>query len=144
MVCPTTVWHTVLPTKNPTASPTTVLPIISLLAPPPSALTSSEDAVNKPAIVIYDINDNNDENLVFQTICDEDIVILKQVGTTNILLQKNKAILIISQDCSVVRVQLQQTWDSPHPPRLLKNYYTVGVLTTTSLLIDYMYIFSSQ
>ena len=98
--------HTVLSTKNPTASPTTVLPTISPVAPPTSALTSSEDAVNKPYIVINDIDDDNDDDLVYPTICDGDIiiVILKQVSTTNILLHKNEAILIISQDRSVVTV----------------------------------------
>ena len=72
------------------ASPTTVSPTISPVAPPTPTPTSSEDAVTKPPIAINDIDGNENDDLVFPTVCDEDIVVLKQVGTTHILLHKNE------------------------------------------------------
>ena len=58
--------------------------------------TSSEDDVTKPPIVINDIIDNEDDDLVFPTICDEDIVVLKQVGMTKISLHKDDVIFVLS------------------------------------------------
>ena len=56
---------------------------------------------------------DDDDNVVFPTVCEEDIEVLKQIGSTNISLHKNEAIQIDSQDRSTLTVQLQQVWESP-------------------------------
>lgn len=67
-----------------------------------------------------DIDDDVDDDSVFPTVCEKNIVVLKQIGTPDILLYKNEAICIVSQNRSTVMVQRQQILDSPNPPRLLR------------------------
>ena len=99
---------------NHTASQTAVSPTISPFTPPTPTQTSSEDDMTKPPIVINNKDDNENDDLVYLIVCDEDIVLLNQVCTTNIVLHKDEAICIIniSQDCATVAVQLHQTWYS--------------------------------
>ena len=88
-VAPTIYPTTVSSTKNPMVSPTALSPTISPVAPPtPTTPTSSEDTVTKPPVVINAIDDNENDDWVFPTVCDEDIIVLKQVCTTDIALQK--------------------------------------------------------
>jgi len=106
-----------------TVSPIIVSPTISPtnepIAPPTPAPTIVEDAVTKPPIVITGM-DNDDDALAFPPVCEEDLEVIKQVGMTDISLNKNEAIRIVSQDRSTVTVQLQQAWHSPSPSELLK------------------------
>ena len=80
-VSPTVSPTTVSPTKNPIVSLTTVSPTKAPITHPMPAPTIIEE-----------------DDLVFLPVCDEDSVVLKQVGSTNISLQKMKPFELYSSN----------------------------------------------
>ena len=56
---------------------------------------------------------NDDDDLVFPPVCEEDLEVIKQVRMTDISLNTKETICVVSQDQSTVLVQLQQAWESP-------------------------------
>lgn len=86
-------------------------PTSRCIAPLTPVPTINEDTVTKRPIMSNDLDDDND--LVFPPMYEEDIEVIKQVDSTNISLHKKEAIWIVIQDCLSVAVQLQQAWEPP-------------------------------
>ena len=120
-----------VPTDGPSNDPTTA-PIVA----PTPAPTIVEEAATKPPIATHGTDDDDTDDLVFPPICAEDIEVIKRVGMTDISLNKEEAIRIVSQDRDTVTVQLQQAWESP--PRSAELVQDENVVLFTPW-IDYVY-----
>lgn len=95
-----------------------------------------EEAATKPPIALNGMDDDTDD-LVFPPICEEDLEVIKRVGMTNLALNKNEAIRIVSQDRDTVTVQLQQACDFPAPSKFLHE--NDPAFLVASPWIDYIY-----